>query len=275
MGSDGSDSWIRLFKELVEPPPPDELRRKNEAYARLLVKLGLITDAQAREALELQAAQGGPARLEDLLIERGFLTRDQLARSLVARVADDPANRFGRFLRVSPIDRDPAGEAWKAWDAEGRWARLVILKPEHASLDVTARAAVAIDHPGFARLLEAGEAHGAAYVAHEFVEGQTLSTHPSDPLRLVRAVRDAALALADAHARGVAHGGLGPSTILIDLAGGARILGLGLGPGGTPRADTDALLATLRELAPEVRVEATCASARELADSLTRLLLKS
>ena len=276
MGSDANDSWMRLFKELVEPPPPDELRRKNEAYARLLVKLNLITDAQAREALELQAAQGGPVRLEDLLIGRGFLTRDQLARSLVARVADDPANRFGRFLRVSPLAPDPLGEAWKAWDSEGRWARLVILAPEHRPVAAASRAAAAIDHPGFARLLESGEANGSAYVAHEFVEGQTLSTHPRhDPLRLVRAVRDAALALTEAHARGVVHGGLGPSTILIDLAGGARILGLGLGAGGTPQSDAASLASTLRDLTPDLRLPESVTSARELAAALTRLLLKS
>ncbi len=274
MGSDGTDSWVRLFKELVEPPPPDELRKKNEAYARLLVKLDLLTAEQAREALALQAAQGGPARLEDLLIARGFLTRDQLARSIVARVADDPSNRFGRFLRVSPLAPDPAGEAWKAWDTQGHWARLVLLDPEHAALADPARRAAAIDHPAFARLLEVGEAHGIPYVAHEHIEAQPL---PLDPPRLIRAVRDAALALHEAHERGVAHGGLGPSTILIDRAGGARILGLGLtaDSAASPASDTEALAALLRERIRDLRLEPRFASARELADALTRVLLKS
>lgn len=274
MGSDGTDSWVRLFKELVEPPPPDELRKKNEAYARLLVKLDLLTAEQAREALALQAAQGGPARLEDLLIARGFLTRDQLARSIVARVADDPANRFGRFLRVSPLPPDPAGEAWKAWDTQGRWARLVLLKPDHAALADSARRAAAIDHPGFARLLDVGEANGSLYVAHEHVEAQSL---PEDPSRLVRAVRDAALALHEAHAQGVVHGGLDGSTVLIDLAGGARILGLGLSAdsAASTASDTEALAALLRDRIPDLRLEPRFASARELADALTRVLLKS
>ena len=148
------------------------------------------------------------------------------------------------------------------------------LTPDYASLADAALQAAAIDHPGFARVLEVGEAHGIRYVAHEHVEAQPL---PQDPPRLIRAVRDAALALQEAHARGVVHGGLGPSTILIDRAGGARILGLGLSTGSaaSPASDTEALAALLRERLPDLSLEPRCASARELADALTRVLLGS
>lgn len=216
--------WLALLNELYTPPPPDELRRQNEAYGALLVDLGLVTRDQIDRALaEASAAGKSLPKLSRLLIQQGVLTPAQLAGSVVARAAEDPDNRVGPYILVGNL----RGETWKAWDTTRRgWSELTWI-PENQAATLRKRADVV--HPGLARM-EVGTAEGRPYIVVEQVSGVTLAVSPrSESRRLIEAVRDAALAVAVLHERKLVHGGITLETLVLAADGKVRVTGWGDG----------------------------------------------
>src|SRR5258706_16169374 len=93
--------WLALLSELYTPPSPGELRRENESFGALLVDLGLATRKQVDDCLAAPARKDRPfPRLSKLLIDRGVITPDQLAASVIASAAEDPENRIGPYVLV-------------------------------------------------------------------------------------------------------------------------------------------------------------------------------
>ena len=120
--------------------------------------------------------------------------------------------------------------------------RTVALKflPEHLSSDLVvserlrqeARMASALNHPNICTIYEVSEDSGEVFIAMEYVEGRPLSeVIGTEGLPLdttLRYGRQLASALEHAHDRGVVHGDLKPSNILITPEGNAKILDFGL-----------------------------------------------
>ena len=84
-----------------------------------------------------------------------------------------------------------------------------------------ARTAAQLSHPNIVPVYSADEARGWAYFAMGFVDGESLgdrlkSLGPLPPVEVVRVLRDAAWALAYAHARGVVHRDVKPDNLLIE-----------------------------------------------------------
>ncbi|MDO9695551.1 MAG: serine/threonine-protein kinase [Candidatus Latescibacteria bacterium] len=119
-----------------------------------------------------------------------------------------------------------------------------------------------LDHPGIARLLDAGSADGSPYLAMEFVEGLTLTRWriEADPpvvdrLRLLAELCDA---VEYAHQQGVIHRDLKPENILVTAAGRPKVLDFGIArltdpdaPAQTLATQTWQLLGTIRYMSPE------------------------
>jgi serine/threonine protein kinase/Tfp pilus assembly protein PilF len=96
-----------------------------------------------------------------------------------------------------------------------------------------ARAVSELSHPGIATLFDYGETtEGRPFLVMELARGRSLSElMQKGELNLPRAVaivRDVALALVEAHARGVVHRDIKPSNIMIDDAGQVKVLDFGL-----------------------------------------------
>ena len=99
------------------------------------------------------------------------------------------------------LDRDVAIKVLPASNFSDATAR--------ARLQREARAAAALNHPHICTVHEVGEAEGLAYIAMEFVEGQSLSAGLAGgglpAQQVLRYGLQLAEALEHAHARGVVH----------------------------------------------------------------------
>jgi serine/threonine protein kinase/Tfp pilus assembly protein PilF len=130
------------------------------------------------------------------------------------------------------------GEVFLARDlALGRMAAVKVLStaltPEtRARMLREAEAAARLQHPAIATFFEAGESDGVAFLAMEFVEGETLRDRlRRGPLPFPQALSIAGAlleALGHAHAAGVLHRDIKPENVMVTADNLARLLDFGI-----------------------------------------------
>lgn len=202
-----------------------------------------LRQAPARRAAFVREACAGDdalrAEVEALLAADAAAGGDFLA-PLAPPVRERSGERVGPWRLLRELGHGGMGTVWLAERADALYEKHVALKllrfdagDLRARFDNERHILAALEHPHIARLLDAGsDAHGAPYVALEYVEGESL-THWCDArgadlrtrLALFLKVLDAVQA---AHGRLVVHRDLKPANILVDAHGAPKLLDFGV-----------------------------------------------
>ncbi|MBV8233631.1 MAG: protein kinase, partial [Planctomycetaceae bacterium] len=154
--------------------------------------------------------------------------------------ADLPSS-FGRYRVIKKLGAGGMGAVYLAHDTQ--LDRPVALKVPHVTSwsdpEVLerflreARAAARFHHVNFCPIYDVGQIDGVHFLAMAYIEGRTLAARidparPMPPRDAAELVRRLALALAEAHRRGVIHRDLKPSNIMITEQDELVIMDFGL-----------------------------------------------
>jgi tetratricopeptide (TPR) repeat protein/predicted Ser/Thr protein kinase len=158
--------------------------------------------------------------------------------------------RVSHYLIDAPLGRGGMGVVYRATDTRLRRTVAVKVLPEDAGSPVTrerflreAQAASALNHPGIITVHDVGHDQGIDFIVMEHVEGRTLrAILDAGRLSVGEALgyaRQAAAALAAAHAAGIVHRDLKPQNLMVTAGGQLKILDFGLAHVESGEADPD------------------------------------
>ena len=161
-------------------------------------------------------------------------TGDVLAPSLIGR-------RLGAYRLVAEIGRGGMGIVYAAQRDDDEFDRRAAIKilPAWSAAPVVERfrferrVLAGLDHPGIAKLLDAGSTDdGMPYLVMELVDGQPIDAwceaHGTGVRARVALVEKVCTALAYAHQRLVVHRDVKPANILVTAAGEPKLLDFGI-----------------------------------------------
>jgi predicted Ser/Thr protein kinase len=157
---------------------------------------------------------------------------------------------FGRYTLNKLLGRGGMGAVYLAHDRQ--LDRPVALKIPRFGVNPSvedeerflreARAAAMLSHPNLCPVYDVGQIGGVSYLTMAYIEGQSLAEMIREgclppPPELVRLVAQMALAMQEAHRRGVIHRDLKPANVMIDLRGQPVITDFGLARRGPETGD--------------------------------------
>ncbi|MFN3314512.1 MAG: hypothetical protein ACK46Q_13740 [Hyphomonas sp.] len=248
----------------------DTADERERAALRLFGEALVREDMDVRSRIEwLEVAAGGDGDIVRRVLRLMEADSEVVATGAAAEPAPDLVTEaFGAYQLVSLLSLEPAGPVYRAQHRDGVFARSVVLRfvrpgPDRSGQGARIAAALPaiaqMDHPSIAAILDGGTAPGGfGYIVSDDIEGVPVQAHIKaaglDAETVVDLFRQAAAALAHAHAHGITHGDLTPDRILVtpegqpvltDFAG--SLLRQGASPSGS-REDVRALAAVMDAL---------------------------
>jgi serine/threonine-protein kinase len=222
-------------------PTLDDIR-----LGQLSVAQGLCLPMEVEECLALQARNeqqsGNSDRLGEILIERGFLTRSQLARLLhQQRDAEQKVSHIGPYDLIRKLGEGGMGAVYQAKDTRnGQIVALKVLPRSRAKdksflqrFEQEARAAFELDHQNIVQGLDVGHADGYHFLVMEFVQGDDVYALLAQKGRLpekdaLGILAQIASALDHIHGEHLVHRDIKPENIIVTAEGVAKLADMGL-----------------------------------------------
>ena len=200
--------------------------------------------AQCKSRQQELESQGQVKPLADLMVEEGYLTRNQVLR--INRSGDDdsmyrPAQQIPGFQILKRLGQGAMATVFQA--KQMSLDRIVAIKvlPKRMSENREfvdrfyreGRAAARLNHTNIVQAIDVGEADGYHYFVMEYIDGCTVYEQISDgqPIEegeAVRIILGTARALEHAHARGFIHRDVKPKNIMLTKDGEVKLADMGL-----------------------------------------------
>ncbi|QDS95314.1 Serine/threonine-protein kinase PrkC [Roseimaritima multifibrata] len=193
-----------------------------------------------------------------------------IKRQLCGKSAELPLNGLvGPYTLLEPIGQGGMGQVFRALHRRLNKTVAIKLLPHQQRVDSLAvarferevQAVGALAHPAIVQATDAGEIEGVPFLVMEHIDGLDLSAvlRISGPLPVAEScevVRQAAEAIAFAHAHHIIHRDIKPSNLMLDSKGNVKVLDLGLARMShsflnTSLTGTGQLLGTLDYMSPE------------------------
>jgi serine/threonine protein kinase len=206
----------------------------------LVHKSGLI-DAARLAAFERELPKEqptGPKQLARLLVGAGLITRFQAEQFLLGKWR---GFTIGKYKVLERLGAGGAGAVYLCEHMTMRRKAAVKVLPAARSDNPAAvgrfyreaRAAGTLEHPNLVRAHDVGEDDGVHYLVMDYVDGANLQeivarTGPMTIARAAWCIRETARGLEAAHNAGLIHRDVKPGNVIVDRAGGVRVLDLGL-----------------------------------------------
>lgn len=140
----------------------------------------------------------------------------------------EPGGRIGRYSIVSVLGRGAMGMVLRAKDdILQRDVALKVILPDYLSHEPAAglnflreaEIVASLDHPHIVRVLDAGFDDGIAFLAFSFIDGPSLASLAGAGPRSIEECRDLLSPILDAvhyaHERGIVHGDLKPTNLVL------------------------------------------------------------
>lgn len=176
----------------------------------------------------------------------------------------------GTYEVIGRVATGSSGTVWKGRDPD--LDRLVALKQfphpseaDRAELSAEAETLAALQHPHIVAVYDVVTDLDAMWLVQEWIDGASFAavvtgSHGLTTQQCLGVLRGALSGLAYAHQRGIVHGDVSPSNILVDTTGTSKLIDFGLGGrlgrtahGGTPGfASPEALQGSVLSTASDV-----------------------
>ncbi len=234
----------QLFHEALERPPElrlDFLKQACQGDDALLRELQSLLSSHEKAGAFIENSPSDIAAQflaeeEHELLPDGKLGQYEIGAenqvSLIGR-------QIGHYQIVTRIGAGGMGEVYRAIDT--RLNRTVAIKVLSAQLSLRpdlrkrfereAKAISNLNHPNICTLHDIGQAEGFDYLVMEYLEGETLAQRlkkgPLPTEQLLKVAIEIAMALDQAHRKGVVHRDLKPGNIMLTKTG-AKLLDFGL-----------------------------------------------
>jgi serine/threonine-protein kinase len=206
------------------------------------LRRGLLTASQVEECrrlLEKLAADGLALSAEEVLLKKGYLTKEQAAE--IHQASGRGKNAIEGFEILGKIGEGGMGAVYKARQLSiDRIVAVKVLLRKHtqdpAGLERffrEVRVVAKLNHPNIVKAFDAGFSNGLYYYVMEFLEGETLAARLTDwvPLPWKEAlsiVKQVASGLEHAHHHGLIHRDVKPGNLFLLEAGGVKLMDLGM-----------------------------------------------